>query len=100
MEHTIQKGIYGVEGDVWRFYTVEEAEQHNPKSASWQHYVERMKECLGKTVVLPGNREYEIIGLEDNEPYCDYYWILKNKFDNRAYELAGYADFYKNIKWE
>lgn len=99
MEHTTEKGVYG-KGNVWRFYTIEEAERHNPKSASWQHCVERMKECLGKTVVLPGNREYKIIGIEDNEPYMDYYWILENEFGDRKYELAGYADFYKNIKWE
>lgn len=99
MEHTIEKGIYG-EGDVWRFYTVEEAEQHNTESASWQHCVEQMKECLGKTIVLTRSREYKIIGLEDNEPFSDYYWILENEFGDRKYELAGYADFYKNIKWE
>ena len=98
MEHTIEKGIYG-EGDVWRFYTVEEAEQHNTKSASWKYTVEQMKDCLGKIWTNKGC-EYKIIGLEDNEPYSDYYWILENETGDRIYELAGYAEFYKNIKWE
>ena len=98
MEHTIERGIYG-EGDVWRFYTVEEAERHNTKSASWKYTVEQMKNCLGKTWINKGC-EYKIIGLEDNEPYLDYYWILENESGNRIYELANFADFYKNIKWE
>ena len=94
MEHPIQKGIYS-KGNVWRFYTVEDAERHKPKSASWQHCVERMKDCLGKTMVLPGNREYKIIGIEDNEPYMDYYWILANNFDNRVYERLVPLSFTK-----
>ena len=98
MEHTIEKGIYG-EGDVWRFYTVEEAEQHNMKSESWKYIVEQMKDCLGKTWTGRGC-EYKIIGLEDNEPYLDYYWILENESGDRIYELVNFADFYKNIKWE
>jgi hypothetical protein len=96
MEHTIEKGIYG-KGDVWRFYTVEEAEQHNTKSESWKYIVEQMKDCLGKTWTGRGY-EYRIIGLEDNEPYLDYYWILENESGDRIYELANFADFYKNIK--
>ena len=99
MEHTIENGVYG-KGNVWRFYTVEEAEQHNPKSANWQHCVERMKDCLGKTWSAIEGREYKIIGLEDNEPYLDYYWILENESGDRRYELTNYVDFYKNIKWE
>ena len=98
MEHTTEKGVYG-EGNVWRFYTVEEAKQHNPNSASWQHCVEQMKDCLGKTWI-DDTREYKIIGLEDNEPYCDYYWILENEAGDRKYELTNYVFFYKNIKWE
>lgn len=97
MEHTIEKGIYG-ERNVWRFYTVEEAEQHNTESASWKHCVERMKDCLGKTWTSIEGREYKIIGLEDNEPYLDYYWILENESGDRRYELTNFADFYKNIK--
>ena len=96
MEHTTEKGIYG-EGNVWRFYTVEEAEQHNTTSAVWKHIVERMKDYLGKTWIGKGC-EYKIIGLEDNEPYLDYYWILENEDGDRIYEMAGFADFYKNIK--
>ncbi len=110
MEHTIEKGIYG-EGNVWRFYTVEEAEQHDKKSASWKHCVEHMKDCLGKFWLdkkdilyyynnEPRYRKYKIIGLEDNEAYSDYYWILENEFGDRKYELTNSADFYKNIKWE
>lgn len=99
MEHTIKKGIYG-EGNVWRFYTIEEAEQHNTESASWKHCVERMKDCLGKTWISIEGSEYKIIGLEDNKPYLDYYWILENESGDRRYELTNFADFYKNIKWE
>lgn len=92
MEHTIEKGIYG-KGNVWRFYTVEEAEQHNTKSAVWKHIVERMKNYLGKN--WPDGGEYKIVGLEDNEPYMDYYWILENEAGERRYELTSF-----NIKWE
>lgn len=107
MEHIIEKGIYG-EGNIWRFYTVEEAEQHDTKSEIWKHNIGRMKEYLGKfwldkNDILyyynnePRYRKYKIIGLEDNEPYCDYYWILEDETGKRKYELANYGDFYKNI---
>lgn len=106
MDHTIEKGIYG-EGEVWRFYTVEEAEQHKSTS-SWQYVIEQMKKYLGKTWVSnkevmyyfnnePRYMEYKIIGVEDNEPYADYYWILQHGHITK-YELINSADFYNNIK--
>ena len=110
MEHTIQKGIYG-EGNVWQFYDIEEAEQHKDNSSSWKYVVERMKQCLGKIWLdkkdilyfyddIPIYREYKIIGVEDNEPFCDYYWILEDQNNprSRKYELVNSADFYKQIK--
>lgn len=98
MEHIIENGIYG-KGDVWRFYTIEEAEQHDKKSAVWNHIISRMKDCLGKTWIGK-DCEYKIIGIEDNAPYLDYYWILENESGKRRYELANFPDFYKNIKRE
>ena len=108
MEHTIENGIYG-EGDVWRFYTVEEAEQHTKKSDAWSYIIEQMKKYLGKTwldkkdIIYyynndPRYREYKIVGVEDNESFCDYYWILEGQGGKTKYELINYADFYKNIK--
>ena len=110
MEHTIQNGIYG-EGNVWQFYDVEEAEQHKGNSSSWKYVVERMKHCLGKIWLdkkdilyfyedTPIYREYKIIGVEDNDPFCDYYWILEDQCHQRSrkYELVNSADFYKQIK--
>ena len=110
MEHTIQNGIYG-EGDIWQFYDIEEAEQHKGNSSSWKYVVEQMKQCLGKIWLdkkdilyfyddTPIYREYKIIGVEDNEPFCDYYWILEDQRHprSRKYELVNSADFYKQIK--
>jgi hypothetical protein len=108
MQHTIGNGIYG-KGNIWRFYTVEEAEKHDEESESWKYVIDHLKKYLGKTWVdrktvlykiygKPVCKEYKIIGVEDNEPYCDYYWILEDETHAIRYELVNSADFYKSIK--
>ena len=108
MQHTIENGIYG-KGNIWRFYTVDEAEKHDKESESWKYVIDRLKKYLGKTWVdrktvrfliegEPVYKEYKIIGVEDNEPYCDYYWILEDETHAIRYELINSVDFYKNIK--
>jgi hypothetical protein len=110
MQHTIENGIYG-KGNIWKFYTVEDAEQHNKESESWKYVIEHLKKYLGKTWVdrktvrflIEGEsvcKEYKIVGVEDNEPYYDYYWILEDDNHNVRYELVNSADFYKCIKDE
>lgn len=108
MEHTIENGIYG-SGNVWRFYNVEDAERHDKESECWKNVVEDLKKYLGKTWVdkkticymvkgTPVCKEYKIVGIEDNEPFCDYYWILEDESHSIRYELYNSIDFYQNIK--
>ena len=47
MQHTIENGIYG-EGDIWKFYSISEAEAHENSCPNWQHILERFKEIYGK----------------------------------------------------
>ena len=97
-QHTIEDGIYG-RGNVWRFYTIEDAEQHDKESRSWKLVLEYMRQYLGKDWVdKKSGDKYKIIGIEDNEPYCDYYWILEDESHKIRYELANSADFYQDIK--
>lgn len=108
MEKLTEEGIYG-KGDVYRFYSVEEALEHKTNCSNWPKIVEEMRKYLGKiwedhddirylVNSVPVYREYTIIGMEDNEPWADYYWILEDKNKKRKYELANDSDFYKNIK--
>lgn len=109
MEHIQKEGIYG-KGDVWRFYTVEEAEKHEKQCVNWQSIVEDFKKIKGKTWLdkqdiryllnsEPVYREYTIIGIEDNEPWADYYWILEDSLTKkRKFKLVNYSEFYKDIK--
>lgn len=108
MEHTREEGIYG-EADVYRFYTVEEAEKYEKQCANWLSIVEKFKKIKGKTWLdkqdirylldnEPVYREYTIIGIEDNEAWFDYYWILEDPITKkRKYKVAN-SKFYENIK--
>ena len=100
MEHIIGDGVYG-KGCIWRFYSVEDAEMHDRESDSWRRAVDEMRLCLGKVWVDkndPERKEWVIAGLEDNEPFCDYYWILEDEDHTVRYELVNSAGFYENIK--
>lgn len=109
MEHVREPGIYG-EDDVWRFYTIEEAEQHQNQCSNWPSILEDFKKYLGKTWLdkkdirylvnsEPVYREYTLIGIEDNHAWMDYYWILEDPLTKkRKWELVNNASFYKNFK--
>lgn len=108
MEHTIEKGIYGVDGDVWRFYSVEEAEKHKSKCKNWPSVLEDLKKYIGhkwfdkseiryKIDDKPVYKSYKIIGIEDNRAYCDYYWILEDEKKNKKFVLTNLKEFYENI---
>lgn len=108
MEHVRENGIYG-EGDIWRFYTVEEAEKHEKQCVNWPRILEDFKKIIGKTWLdkkdirylvnsVPVYRKYIIIGIEDNEAWADYYWILEDPLTKkRKFELVNDAGFYKDI---
>ena len=97
-EHLIQSGIYR-DKDVWRFYSVDEIIKHQSEAEIPNYVIEDFKKFIGKTWVGKG-KEYKIIGFEDNNAYCDYYWILEDKSHNRIYELWGSEEFYKTIKMD
>lgn len=108
MEHIRQKGIFGREGDVWRFYMVEEAEAHKSDEGNWGHILENFRKYIGKKWVdkrnvlyelngTPVYKEYKLIGVEDNNAFLDYYWILEDENGNRRYELTLSREFYENI---
>lgn len=108
MQHTIENGIYG-EGDIWKFYSISEAEEHENSCPNWPHILERFKEIYGKVWEdrrnlryrlngVPVYEEYTIVGVEDNDAWADYYWILKGRDGKLRYELTNNSDFYNWIK--
>ena len=97
-EHLIQSGIYR-DKDVWRFYSVDEIIKHQSEAEVPNYVIEDFKKFIGKTWVGRG-KEYKIIGFEDNNAYCDYYWILEDESHNRIYELWSSEEFYKTIKMD
>ena len=103
MEHVRMNGIYG-EGDVYRVYSAEEAEREKDFCRNWPNVGDDMKRLLGMKWVdlddpedLDGRKEWTVIGVEDNEAWADYYWILEDGEGNRRYELANCTDFYDGI---
>jgi len=108
MEHFIESRLYP-NADVWRFYSIEEAEKHESSCPNWKYVLEDFKKIFGKIWEdkkdiryfyndVPVYHEYRVIGLEDNNAWADYYWILEDKNGLRRYELANMSEFYEGIK--
>ena len=104
METYRMKGIYG-EGDVYILKTMEDWDEYeklcreknsdflkyNPNFFSFKEDFEKYigkvwqdKEQLRYTYNgVPVYVEYKVIGLEDNGPMMDWYWIVQNVDDDR-----------------
>ena len=96
-------GIYG-EGDVHRAYSAGEASMDKDFCRNWPNVADDMRRMLGMKWVdlddadgLDACKEWTIIGVEDNEAFADYYWILEDGEGNRRYELANCPDFRNGI---
>lgn len=91
---------------VFQFYTVEEAEDHlkyKPKDSIFKFLIRIFKYILGKDFEIPPHSTYnptsepityKLIGLEDNEDYQDYCWIVQDDKKNTYYILTNDARFY------
>ena len=126
METYKMKGIYG-EGDVYVLKTMEDWDEYeklcrekdtdflkcNPNFFSFK---EDFKKYIGKTWEdhnqlrytfndIPVYEEYKVIGIEDNNPMMDWYWIVQNVDDDRdvksilanSYDLINGLVDYENI---
>ena len=126
METYKMKGIYG-EGDVYVLKTMEDWDEYekmcrekdtdflkwNPNFFSLKEY---FKKYIGKTCEdhnqlrytfndIPVYEEYKVIGIEDNNPMMDWYWIVQNVDDDRdvksilanSYDLINGLVDYENI---
>lgn len=98
MESLIEKGFYGEQGYVYRFYTIEEMLTHNTKCGNWPFILQQAEKYLGCIWVDRNGVVYKIIGVEDNNAWLDYYWILEDCNGDRKYMLVNDPDFEKNIK--
>lgn len=107
MEHFKVNGLY-YNDYVWRFYSIDAAEKHITSCPNWKIILDDFKKIFGKTwrdknVIryvfngVPVYREYRIIGLEDNNSFADYYWILENENGLRRYENVNDKEFYEGI---
>lgn len=76
MEHFKVNGIWE-NADVYQFYNVEEAKQHKTLDNNYPRIVKEFEQLLGKSWVDEFNNYWQIIGLEDNQAWDDYYWIIK-----------------------
>ena len=120
METYKMKGIYG-EGDVHVLKTMEDWDEYeklcrekdtdflkwNPNFFSFK---EDFKKYIGKTWEdhnqlrytfndIPVYEEYKVIGIEDNNPMMDWYWIVQNVDDDRDVKsiLANSCDLENGI---
>ena len=121
METYKMKGIYG-EGDVYVLKTMEDWDEYeklcrekdtdflkwNPNFFSFK---EDFKKYIGKTWEdhnqlrytfndIPVYEEYKVIGIEDNNPMMDWYWIVQNVDDDRDIKtiLVNSYDLENGIK--
>ena len=116
-----QKGIYG-EGDVYTIYSLEDWDayekickekdpeflKYNPNFYSFKEdfikYVGKIwqdKNQLKHTLNgVPLYVEYKVIGIEDNNPMMDWYWVLENVDDpkNTKHLLANSYDLQDGLK--
>ena len=120
METYRMKGIYG-EGDVYVLKTIEDWDEYenlcrernsdflkyNPNFFSFK---EDFEKYIGKTLEdhnqlrytfndIPVYEEYKVIGIEDNNPMMDWYWIVQNVDDDRDIKsiLANSCDLENGI---
>ncbi len=82
MEHFKVNGIWE-DADVYQFFNLDEAKQHKTLCNNYKNILKKFKQVLNKTPNnLPG---YKVIGLEDNQAWDDYYWILEDARHHRRY---------------
>ena len=120
METYKMKGIYG-EGDVYVLKTIEDWDEYeklcrgrnsdflkyNPNFFSFKEDFEKYigkiwqdKDQLRYTYNgVPVYVEYKVIGIEDNNPMMDWYWIVQNVDDERDIKsiLANSCDLENGI---
>ena len=104
METYRMKGIYG-EDDVYVLKTMDDWDEYerlcrekDPDFLKWNpnffSFKEDFKKYIGKTWEdhnqlrytfndIPVYEEYKVIGIEDNNPMMDWYWIVQNVDDDR-----------------
>ena len=104
METYSMKGIYG-EDDVYVLKTMDDWDEYerlcrekDPDFLKWNpnffSFKEDFKKYIGKTWEdhnqlrytfndIPAYEEYKVIGIEDNNPMMDWYWIVQNLDDDR-----------------
>ena len=120
METYKMKGIY-CEGDVYVLKTMEDWDEYeklcrekDPDFLKWNpnffSFKEDFKKYIGKTWEdhsqlrytfndIPVYEEYKVIGIEDNNPMMDWYWIVQNVDDDRDIKsiLANSCDLENGI---
>jgi len=121
METYRMKGIYG-EGDVYVLNTMEDWDEYeklcrekDPDFLKWNpnffSFKEDFEKYIGKVWQdkkqlrytyngVPVYVEYKVIGMEDNGPMMDWYWIVQNVDDDRDIKsiLANSWDLINGIK--
>ena len=120
METYKMKGIYG-EGDVYVLKTIEDWDEYEKlcrekdpdflkRNPNFFSFKEDFKKYIGKTWEdhnqlrytfndIPVYEEYKVIGIEDNNPMMDWYWIVQNVDDDRDIKsiLANSCDLENGI---
>ena len=104
-----QKGVYG-EGDVYTIYSLEDWDEYekickekNPEfikyNPNFYYFKEDFIKYIGK-IWQYENEGYKVIGIEDNEPMVDWYWILQNVDDPEdiRYVLANSHELQDGLK--
>ena len=121
METYKMKGIYG-EGDVYVLKTMEDWDEYEKlcrekdpdflkQNPNFFSFKEDFKKYIGKTWEdhsqlrytfndIPVYEEYKVIGIEDNNPMMDWYWIVQNLDDDRDVKsiLVNSLDLKDGIK--
>ena len=90
-------GLYG-EGIVYVINSIEDFDEYAKVTNKSKEKIDKLKERFNKYIgkiwqdfnkpldIVDGVQqymEYKIIGLEDNIPYRDYYWVVQNVDDER-----------------
>lgn len=96
MEHFKINGIWE-DADVYQFFNLEEAKQHTTLDRNYPEILKDFEDILNKTWVDDNGKHWTIFGLEDNQAWDDYYWLIRDKEGNIKNLLANDSNLYKNI---
>lgn len=83
------------DADVYQFFNIEEAKQHKTLDKNYSNILVLFEKLLNKTWI--DENHWTIFGLEDNQAWDEYSWLIRDEKGNIKSILIDNFNFYKHI---